>query len=197
MKETPKNDVSTKIQAQGTLFTIGHGVKTFDSFIEELRAYDIGYLLDIRTKPYSKWSPHFNEIPLKLALEDKNIRYVYLGDKLGGLPSDRSCYDEEGKVIYNVIKEKDFFKEGLKRLITANEKGITLAIMCSEKDPKECHRTKLIGQELLKHGISLHHIITTMIVKSQEDVMNEITKGRSTVDLFGNEVDLKSRKSYK
>ena len=101
-----------------------------------------------------------------------------------------------GKVVYDLIKEKDFFKEGLERLTTANEKHIKLAIMCSESKPEECHRSKLIGQELLKKKISLKHIVSDKLVKTQEMVMAELTKGKGTVDLFGNEIDFTSRKSY-
>ena len=68
--------------------------------------------------------------------------------------------------------------------------------MCSESKPEECHRSKLIGQELLKKEISLKHIISNKISKSQETVMAELTKGKGTIDLFGNEIDLKSRKTY-
>ena len=112
------------------------------------------------------------------------------------MPEDRSCYDYEGKVVYDLIKEKQFFKDGLERLITANEKHIKLAIMCSESKPEECHRSKLIGQELLKQNISLKHIISKKIIKPQEVVMNELTKGKNTVNLFGDETDFTSRKSY-
>jgi uncharacterized protein (DUF488 family) len=133
---------------------------------------------------------------LKLEVEKHGIKYVFVGDTLGGLPEDRSCYDYNGKVVYDLIKEKDFFKEGLKRLTTANEKKINLAIMCSETKPEECHRSKLIGQELLKNKISLKHIVSEKAIKSQELVMNELTKGKGTVDIFGNEIDFTSRKSY-
>ena len=68
--------------------------------------------------------------------------------------------------------------------------------MCSESKPEECHRSKLIGQELLKKKISLNHIVSPDRVKSQETVMIELTKGKGTVDLFGNEIDFTSRKSY-
>lgn len=179
-----------------TIYSIGHGNKKITDFISELQSYGIEYLLDIRSKPYSKWNPQFNQVQLELELKNYGITYVFVGDSLGGLPADRSCYDYNGKVIYDLIKEKDFFKKGLQRLITANEKKIRLAIMCSESKPEECHRSKLIGQELLKKDISLKHIVSNKRVKSQESVMNELTKGRGTVDLFGNEMDFTSRKSY-
>ena len=181
---------------ESTIYSIGHGSKNIDDFIEELKSFNILYLLDIRSKPYSKWSPQYNQGDIEIALNKFDIAYVYTGDVLGGLPNDRSCYDHSGKVVYDIIKEKDFFKEGLNRLITANDKKINLAIMCSESKPEECHRSKLIGQELLKKDISLKHIVSLGKIKSQELVMSELTKGIGTVDLFGNEKDFTSRKSY-
>lgn len=179
-----------------TIYSIGHGNKKIEDFIAELKSFKIRFLLDIRSKPYSKWNPQFNQAALDLELKNNGITYVFVGDTLGGLPEDRSCYDYDGKVVYDLIKEKDFFKQGLERLTTANEKRINLAIMCSESKPEECHRSKLIGQELLNKEISLKHIVSDKRVKSQETVMNELTKGKGTVDLFGNEMDFTSRKSY-
>ena len=179
-----------------TIYSIGHGTKKIEDFITELKSFDILYLLDIRSKPFSKWNPQFNKDELKAKLEESGIKYVFVGETLGGLPDDRTCYDHEGKVVYDIIKDKDFFKEGLERLTTANRKGIHLAIMCSESKPEECHRSKLIGQELLKERISLKHIISKKLVKSQEIIMNELTKGKGVFDLFGDKPDFTSRKSY-
>jgi len=179
-----------------TIYSIGHGNKKIEDFITELKSFKIQFLLDIRSKPFSKWNPQFNQAALDLVLKNNGITYVFVGDTLGGLPEDRSCYDYNGKVVYDLIKEKDFFKQGLERLTTANEKGLNLAIMCSESKPEECHRSKLIGQELLNKEISLKHIVSEKRIKSQETVMNELTKGKGTVDLFGNEMDFTSRKSY-
>jgi uncharacterized protein (DUF488 family) len=179
-----------------TIYSIGHGNKDIKDFIAELKSFDIQFLLDIRSKPYSKWNPQYNQAALESELKNNEITYVFVGDTLGGLPDDRTCYDIDGKVVYDLIKEKDFFKKGLERLTTANEKRIKLAIMCSESNPEECHRSKLIGQELLKKNISVNHVISKMKLKSQETVMNELTKGNGTVDLFGNVKEFTSRKTY-
>jgi len=177
-----------------TIYSIGHGNKKIEKFIEELKSFNILFLLDIRSKPYSKWSPQFNQFQLEIELKKTGITYVFVGDSLGGLPEDRGCYDFNGKVVYDIIKDKDFFKEGLKRLTTANEKHLKLAIMCSESKPEECHRSKLIGQELLKQNISVKHITAKFKFKSQELVMSELTKGNGLVDLFGEVTDFTSRK---
>ena len=181
---------------ESTIYSIGHGNKKIKDFIDELKSFRIDFLLDIRSKPYSKWNPEFNQAQLKIEIEKHGITYVFVGDILGGLPEDRSCYNYEGKVVYDLIKEKDFFKEGLKRLTTANSKRINLAIMCSESKPEECHRSKLIGQELLKKKISLKHIVSNKRIKSQQTVMNELNKGKNTTNLFGEDIDFTSRKSY-
>jgi uncharacterized protein (DUF488 family) len=108
-----------------TIYSIGHGKKNMEDFIAELKSFNISYLLDIRSNPYSKWNPAFNKSALESSLKEHNIKYVFLGDKLGGLPSDPSCYDEDGKVVYDRIKEKDFFREGIKRIIRASEKKVS------------------------------------------------------------------------
>ena len=185
---------------KSTLFSIGHGNKSIETFIEELKYFDIDYLIDIRSKPYSKYNPQFNQNELKFALLDKKITYTFLGDILGGLPEDRSCYTS-GHVDYNKLKNKDFFKKGLKRLITANNKNINVAIMCSESKPEECHRTKLIGEELKNYGIILNHITRTknkqkdLIIKSQSEVMLDVAPN-GTINLFGEEMTFGSRKKY-
>lgn len=179
-----------------TIYSIGHGSKDINNFITELQSFKIQYLLDIRSKPFSRWHPQFNKEDLKHSLESSSIKYLYVGDSLGGLPDDKSCYNKNGKVVYDSIKEKDFFKSGLDRLITANKKNINVAIMCSESKPEECHRSKLIGQELLEKNISINHIITKDIIKPQEVVINELTKGMGTIDIFGKPINFSSRKSY-
>jgi uncharacterized protein (DUF488 family) len=178
-----------------TLFSIGHGNKSIDEFVEELKSFDIAYLVDVRTSPYSKWSPHFNQPVLQSSMKNVGIAYVYMGDVLGGLPNDSSCYTN-GRIDYAKMACKDTFKTGLERLIVANNKGLKLAIMCSESEPDMCHRSKLIGQELRKRDIIINHIVGTQKSISQIDVINILTKGNGVVNLFGEEESFMSRKTY-
>lgn len=178
-----------------SLFSIGHGNKSIDEFIEELKSFDIAYLVDVRTSPYSKWNPQFNQLALQNSMKNVGVVYVYMGDVLGGLPNDSSCYTN-GRIDYTKMANKDTFKTGLDRLIVANQKGIKLAIMCSESEPDMCHRSKLIGQELRKRNIIINHIIGSYKSISQIDVINILTKGNGIVNLFGEEESLVSRKTY-
>ena len=82
-----------------TLYSIGHGNKTIEEFEKELRSFGIQYLIDVRTKPYSKWNPSFNQEALRALLQKRGFVYVYMGDTIGGLPSDPACYTD-GHIDY-------------------------------------------------------------------------------------------------
>jgi hypothetical protein len=58
-----------------------------------------------------------------------------------------------------------------------------------------CHRSKLIGVELKKNGITLQHIVGVSKILTQDQVIGEITKGMGIDDLFG-EKEITSRKAY-
>lgn len=178
------------------LYTIGHGNRSSEDFIGLLKKFGIEYLIDVRSKPYSKFNPQFCQNELKLVLEQSGIKYVFMGDAIGGRPKDISCYDEEGKVDYEAVKMKDFFINGIKRLKTAYYKDINVVIMCSESKPCECHRSKLIGKVLITDNIILKHIDEKGRIKDQSTVINELNKGLSEYDLFGNPINTTSRKVY-
>jgi uncharacterized protein (DUF488 family) len=167
------------------LYTIGHGSRSADDFLTLLKEYGIEYLIDVRSIPYSKFHPQFSQKALKLFLEQNGVRYVFMGDELGGRPIDASCY-RQGKVDYEILKTKDYFKKGIERLEKAYNKDINVAIMCSERKPSECHRSRLIGKVLDAQGIIVQHIDETGKLKDQKAVASEFNKGYSSGDLFGN-----------
>lgn len=181
---------------KNTLYTIGHGSRKIKDFFALLQLYKVQFLVDVRSQPYSKFNPQFNQNELKIFLEGHGVKYVFMGDSLGGRPSDKSCYDKEGKVDYEAVKSKHFFVEGIQRLKIAADKEINVVLMCSESKPCECHRSKLIGRVLSDDNIILKHIDEKGKIKDQATVINELNKGLSEVDLFGNTLKATSRKSY-
>lgn len=156
------------------LYTIGHGNRKAEDFLRLLQKYDISYLVDVRSVPYSRFNPQYNQPSLKSFLENNNIQYVFMGNELGGRPQDPGCYDDEGHIDYSKVIQKDFFRKGIERLKTASEKKLALAFMCSESNPADCHRTRMIGIVLNAEGIPLKHIDKTGEIKNQETVMAEI-----------------------
>jgi uncharacterized protein (DUF488 family) len=178
------------------IYTIGHGSRTIEEFISLLKLYQIKYVLDVRSMPYSKYFSHFNRENLKTALKQEDITYGFMGDTLGGRPSDVTCYNSEGKVDYEAVKTKSFFLEGINRLKNAYREGYRVALMCSESKPCECHRSKLIGTTLTDINIYLNHIDEKGDLKDQEEVMDELRVGFPETDLFGQSVLTSSRRAY-
>jgi len=176
------------------VFSVGYGNRKVDNFIQVLKKYQVNYLIDVRSIPASKYNPDYNRPILENYLMNSGVKYVFMGELLGGRPNDNSCY-VDGKVDYLKLREKDFFKDGIKRIKTAYEKNIKIALMCSEIRPQDCHRTKLIGKELINEGINLVHIDEHGKLKTQEDALLLATKGLGDTNLFG-ENNSTSRKKY-
>lgn len=138
------------------IYTIGHSNITQESFIELLKLFEIQLVVDVRSSPYSKFVPHFNRDNIKKTLKENNIKYKFLGDKVGGKPKDEKYYPN-GIVNYNLIAKSGHYKEGIEKIIEMN-KDNNLVLMCSEEDPYSCHRHNLITQTLLKKGLNVIHI---------------------------------------
>lgn len=187
-----------------TLYSIGHGRKTFEELVKELNSFGISFLIDVRTVPYSKWNPQFNQEDFKLELKSKtNIKYDWWADResdtyIGGRPLDDSCFDDDGYFDYNKMAQYPSFQKGLERLVMAQDNGFKVALMCSESDPSECHRSKLIGRELfVQYNINMLHIIDSHKIISEKDVVSKLTKG-AWPDMFNLPMPtFKSRKQYK
>jgi len=174
------------------LFTIGYGARTLEEFIAALKANEIEYLIDVRTAPYSKFKPEFSKEVLEKRLESAGVRYVFMGDTLGGQPNDPHCLTD-GKVDYDKVRTQPFFRAGIERLKKACRQPRRAALMCSEGRPEQCHRSKLIGEALMAAGIPICHIDEDGSVLSQTQVIHRLTKGQ--LDLFG-QPSFTSRRRY-
>jgi uncharacterized protein (DUF488 family) len=160
--------------------------------IATLKSNGIEFLLDVRSSPYSKFKPEFSKEVLQLRLERAQIRYLFMGDTLGGQPKDPACHTD-GKVDYDKVRVQPFFQEGIVRLLKAFEQQRPVALMCSEGRPEQCHRSKLIGEALAAAGIPVCHIDEDGTHLTQTQVIDRLTKGQ--MDLFG-QVSFTSRKRY-
>jgi len=148
------------------IYTIGYGNRSIGGFVKLLQNYEIKFLVDIRSQPYSRFNPDFSKDSLEKCLKQHLIQYIYMGDTLGGRPKDSSCYIDN-KVDYAKLREKSFYQKGISYLHTAWEKQLCIALMCSEAKPQECHRSKLIGNTLVEQQIDVTHIDETGATKTQ------------------------------
>ncbi|MDJ0620086.1 MAG: DUF488 domain-containing protein [Calothrix sp. MO_192.B10] len=139
------------------LFTIGHSNHSIEAFITLLQKHGITALADVRSHPYSRYLPHFNQALLKSTLENAGIRYVFLGNELGARSNDSNCY-VDGKAVYEKIAATKPFAEGIQRILKSSE-NYTIALMCAEQDPITCHRAILVCQHLHEFNLDINHIL--------------------------------------
>jgi uncharacterized protein (DUF488 family) len=182
-------------KAKSEIYTIGYGNRNIDEFLELLDKYRIVYLVDIRTSPYSRFNPDFNKHALKNVLPHHGIKYVYMGDSLGGIPKDESVYSNDGKVDYEKLQKKDYFISGIARLEKAITQELSIAIMCSELKPENCHRSKLIGKILTERGVTVIHIDENGDLITQDEIWLRLDKGQYSFPGFEKTAQT-SRKKY-
>lgn len=179
---------------QRPIYTIGHGGRTVEDFVDLLGQHQIAYVIDVRSRPYSRYQPDFTKQALEGRLKARGIGYVFMGDSLGGRPDDPECYTG-GKVDYDKVRNQAFYRAGLERLEKARDQGLGVVLLCSERKPESCHRSKLIGRSLSGRGVEVAHIDEDDEVISQEAVMLRVTGGQPS--LFGPDFHkLTSRKRY-
>lgn len=155
-----------------TLYSIGHSSHSSEEFLRLLRLHRIEVVADVRSHPVSRFAPQFNSESLRDYLRDEKLRYVFLGRELGGRPTEPRFYDPEGYVLYSEIAKSPAFLEGIARL----EKGVrdfSVAIMCSEEDPRCCHRRLLVGRVMATHGYEIIHVRGSGRSESEADLMDE------------------------
>jgi uncharacterized protein (DUF488 family) len=138
------------------IYTIGHSNMTQKSFVDILKSFKIDIVVDVRSSPYSKFVSHFNREDIKRSLIENGMRYIFLGEYIGGKPRDKKYY-ENGKVNYMRVAQGDRYSEGINRIIELNNEN-NIVLMCSEEDPYNCHRHNLITQTLVKKGLEVTHI---------------------------------------
>jgi uncharacterized protein (DUF488 family) len=181
--------------AAAPIYTIGYGARDLEELLSALKANHIQYLLDVRTSPYSSYKPEFSKNSLQTFLETNEIRYLFMGDKLGGQPNQDACYTD-GKVDYDKVAQQPFYRTGIERLHNASRQGQRVVLMCSEAKPENCHRSKLIGQTLTNEGIQVPHIDEQDAVITQKDILLRLTGGQPS--LFGDDFfSFTSKKRYR
>ena len=140
-----------------TLYTIGHSSHTAEHFLGLLRQHRIEVLVDTRSAPYSRYTPQFDREALREAVVAAGMKYLFLGDIVGGRPKEEAHYDEYGRARYGKMGKDAEFLGGIERLERGADE-FRVALMCSEEDPAHCHRRLLIGRVMIERGACVEHI---------------------------------------
>ena len=163
------------------VYTLGFSNRTWEQTIQILDAFKIRRLVDIRTLPGSKHTPHFNLERLKDALPRARIDYIHM-KSLGGLrkPVKDSTLNAAWQNVsfraYADYMQTPAFAAAIAELIQLlNEK--TTVYCCTEAVFWRCHR-QLVSDALLVRGYRIGHIFSA--VKVEEHKLTKFVKSDGT-----------------
>jgi len=145
-------------------YTIGHGTRPLDDFVELLKSVAVMLVVDVRTVPRSRTNPQYNRETLPQSLEPFEIGYEHIAS-LGGLRGRarevphklNAFWENESFHNYADYALSDRFRDGLSRLCQLGQ-ARRCVIMCAETLWWRCHR-RIITDYLLAAGESVFHII--------------------------------------
>lgn len=144
------------------IFTIGYSTRNLPEFLGELEKHGITHLIDVRSSPWSRNAP-FNAPQIERWAPKAGIFYRQCGEILGGM--SKTPVDDPAYIA------------ALERIVEASMRE-PVAIMCTEGDPAQCHRTWDLAASLLIHW----GIIATSICRdgSTEDATTSLRRVRSS-----------------
>lgn len=178
-----------------TIYTAGFSNLALERFLGNLRGHGIQVLVDVRSKPFASYTPHFNKDQIDVAATQAGLRYLYLGRELGGRPDNPGLYDDQGFVLYDRIAATEAFQVGIQRLQAGLNKGFRLALTCGEDNPRGCHRRLLLGRVLREQGVAVAHILADGSLISEAELLDEERRAPRQLSLFGGEVEERAWKS--
>ncbi len=152
----------------GGCYTVGHSTHSIEDFVALLQRYGIDAVVDVRSSPYSRMAPQFNRESLMHQLKREECRYIYLGNMLGARYDDEKLLFSDGLVDFEAVRRTERFQEGVVRVRNGLAKGYTIALMCSEKEPFDCHRFVLVARELSLQGVEVTHILPEITLSQKE-----------------------------
>ena len=128
-----------------TLFTIGYQQAKPDAVLGELKRAKIDLLVDIRAVAASRRFG-FSKRQLAAALDEAGIAYIHL-QKLGTPAQGRQAaragdLDTLWRIYDKHIKTPEA-QAALGELLALIKSGKRVCLLCYERDPNECHRSRI------------------------------------------------------
>ena len=158
------------------IWSVGHGARPLEEFLETLRGPDIQALADVRLLPGSRRHPHFGAESPAAALGEIGIAYLHLPE-LGGRREPRADSSHRALRVaafrgYADHMSSDEFAEGYERLTSLAGESRT-AFMCAETLWWRCHR-RLIADRLTVDGWTVTHLFAPG--KSERHVLWDVAR---------------------
>jgi type I restriction enzyme S subunit len=161
-------------KTEEAVYTIGHSNHSIGQFVGLLKRNEITAVADVRSAPFSRHNPQFNQDALARALKKEGIAYVFLGKELGARPEEPECYDN-GAASFERIAARPAFAQGIERVLKGKE-TYRIALLCAEKEPLDCHRTILVCRHLRQRGVNIKHILADGSIEEHENTERRLVK---------------------
>jgi uncharacterized protein (DUF488 family) len=123
-----------------TIYTAGHGAASLELFRGILEAAGVTLVVDVRSKPYSKWHPQYSRAELSHTLGLWSIQYQWRGANLGGFGENVRF----GETVHEVAELAQ---------------SRTIALLCSEARPENCHRRTMLAPAFQGEGLDVVHLL--------------------------------------
>lgn len=184
-----------------TIFTIGHSQHPVEYFVKLLKDHNINYLIDVRSMPYSEYAQSYNKENLQESLKKHSIKYFFMGTYFGARQENRDFYNTEGYFDYEKIANTDRFKQAVENVKKGMEQ-YNIALMCTEKEPIDCHRAVLVGNAFHNASCNVEHILADGKLINHEElntkILNLYFANREQGDFFDNRtLDIYLRDAYR
>ena len=143
------------------LFTIGYEKATPAAVLGELKQARIDLVVDTRAVAASR-RPGFSKRQLAAALDEAGIGYVHL-QKLGtpaeGRQAARAGDTDTLWRIYDKHIKTAPAQEALDELLALLKSGKRLALLCYCRDPKTCHRSRIVAAVKKRRRLKVEDLI--------------------------------------
>jgi uncharacterized protein (DUF488 family) len=150
-------------KAAAPLFTIGYEKAALPELLRTLKQADVELLIDTRAVAASRRAG-FSKKMLAASLEGEGIRYLHL-QKLGTPAEGREAarsgnYKKLWQIYGKHIKTKDA-REQLDALEDLIREGRRVCLLCYEREPTECHRSKIAEIMQERTGRKVENLFTS------------------------------------
>jgi uncharacterized protein (DUF488 family) len=145
------------------IFSVGHGTREFDEFVEVLASASVTTLVDVRSFPGSRRNPQFGKDLFEEELRGAGLAYHWmpaLGGRrrLGKGSSPNPAWRVDAFRAYADYMDSPEFLAGIDALLALAARTPTV-YMCAETHWSQCHR-RLISDKLWSLGHEVIHLIT-------------------------------------
>jgi len=166
------------------ILTVGHSNHAVERLIELLRQHAVEVLVDVRSQPYSRFATQFNREMLESVVTDAGLRYLFMGEELGGRQLGRIPTLAERLARADEVAQLPAFQRGIDRLLDGARR-YRIAVLCAEEDPTECHRRVWVARALRARGADVAHIRGDGRLDDDDALRRLAAPGGRQLDLFG------------